>query len=94
MVGQFEQLLPWAGGKCCICIAVLFCLQGSGQDHKLFSLDITMVAEDRFSLVQTSQAVGMSLAGLLCQLSIPKMLELRQVQEKEQLSILSDCFNC
>lgn len=58
------------------------------------SLDMTMVAEDRFSLVHTSQAVGMSLAGLLCQLSIPKMLELRQVQEKEQLLILSDCFNC
>lgn len=55
---------------------------------------MTMVAEDRFSLVHTSQAVGMSLAGLLCQLSIPKMLELRQVQEKEQLLILSDCFNC
>lgn len=37
-----------------------------------------MVAEDS-SLLHTSQAVGVSLAGLLCQLSMPKMLELRQV---------------
>lgn len=86
--------MPWAGGKCCVCIVALFSLQGSGQGHRLLSLDMTIVAEDRFSLVHTSQAVGMSLAGLLCQLSVPKMLELRQVQEKEQLSIFSDCFNC
>lgn len=54
MVGWFEQLLPWAGGKCCVCIAALFSLQEPGQEHKLFSLDMTMVAEDRASLVHTS----------------------------------------
>lgn len=46
---------------------------------------MTMVVEDRVLLVHTSQAVGMSLAHLLCQLSIPRMLELSQVQEEEQL---------
>lgn len=54
MVGWFEQLLPWAGGKCCVCIAALFSLQEPGQQRKLFSLDMTMVAEDLLGAYQSS----------------------------------------
>lgn len=51
-----------------------------------------MVVEDRVLLVHTSQAVGMSLAHLLCQLSIASMLELSQVQEEELCCF--DSYGC
>lgn len=89
-VGWFEQLLSWAVGKCCIYIAALFSLEGPSQEHKLVFLDMTMVAEDRFSLLHTSQAVGMSVAG---QLSKPKMLELRQVWERVT-ALIDDSKQC
>lgn len=89
-VGWFEQLLSWAMGKCCIYIAALFSLEGPSQEHKLVFLDMTMVAEDRFSLLHTSQAVGMSVAG---QLSKPKMLELRQVWERVT-ALIDDSKQC
>lgn len=46
---------------------------------------MTIVAKDRLLLVDASQAGGMSLAHMLCQLPIPKTLELRQVQPEENL---------
>lgn len=59
---------------------------GSTVD-KLFSLEIRTMAKDGVLSVDTSQAGGMSLARMLCQLSIPKALEVRQVQQEDNLLV-------
>lgn len=77
---QQHRQSQWPGlSSCCpglganaVSAVLLFSLQGPGQEHKLFSLDMTIVAEDRFSLVHTNQAMGMSLAGLLCSFQSPR----------------------
>ena len=49
---------------------------------------MTNVAKDRLLFVDTSRAVGTSLAHMLCQLAMPKRVELRQVQQEENLQFV------
>lgn len=84
-VCRISKLLRWPCGKCCLHPCSSLLPVWSWSINKLFSLEMAIVAKDTLLLVDTSEAGGMFLACMLCQFLISKVLELRHVQQEENL---------